>query len=98
MESDTTDGYVERLEIEFPDLLLHANNYIQIPAEDRHRHDLTECYVDAAIGVGDKSFPLADAWVTGKGEICIPKKNRRIYGVDKGDEVDLKIEGVTHRE
>jgi len=98
MESETTDDYIDPLGIELSDLMVHSNNCIQIPAEDRHRYDLKECYVDAAVGVGDRSFPLADAWVNDKGKICIPKKNRRIYGVDKGDRLDLMIEGVTHRE
>lgn len=94
----TDSAYEDDLELELSDLLIHKNNHIQIPADVRHEYDLEECYADVAIGVDDRSFPLADAWVGERGLICIPKKQRRIYDVSPGDTVDLKVEGVIFRE
>jgi len=95
---ETESAYEEELGIELGDQMVQKGHLVQIPADLRREHDLSLCYIDAAVGVGDRSFPLTDAWVNAEGQLNIPKGKRDIYGVEYGDRVDLKVEGVVYRE
>jgi bifunctional DNA-binding transcriptional regulator/antitoxin component of YhaV-PrlF toxin-antitoxin module len=75
-----------------PDLRVHDNGRIIIPARFRDRHDIEEDdVVDLRITAEGVQFWALDLIVQRSGRITIPSRKRSLYGVGDGDIIDIDV-------